>query len=69
MLTKMSMVASRMESTGQPGRIQLSSTTADLLKVANKGHWIVPREDLVVVKGKGYVNDIRIVFSHCDAVK
>jgi hypothetical protein len=42
-----------MESTGLPKRIQLSSTTASLLKKAKKGHWTIPREELVTVKGKG----------------
>jgi hypothetical protein len=45
--------ASRMESTGQPNRIQCSQTTAELLRVSGKHHWLVPRDNLVVVKGKG----------------
>ena len=45
--------ASRMESTGEPDRIQISSATADILKQNGKGHWILPRQDLVEVKGKG----------------
>jgi Adenylate and Guanylate cyclase catalytic domain len=45
--------ASRMESTGVPGRIQLSQETADLLAAAGKSHWIKPREETVYAKGKG----------------
>lgn len=46
-------VTSRMESTGRPGMIQLSQQTADILIAAGKGHWITPREEAVVAKGKG----------------
>lgn len=46
-------VASRMESTGEPGRIQVSEATAQLLREANKEEWIAPRRDLVYAKGKG----------------
>ena len=42
-----------MESTGEPDRIQISSSTADVLKRNGKGHWLLPRQDLVEVKGKG----------------
>jgi hypothetical protein len=45
--------ASRMESTGMRGRIQISQDTADYLIAAEKSHWIKPREGLVSVKGKG----------------
>uniref|UniRef100_A0A7S3P6B8 Phosphodiesterase n=1 Tax=Amphora coffeiformis TaxID=265554 RepID=A0A7S3P6B8_9STRA len=46
-------VTSRMESTGKAGKIQVSQSTADLLNTAGKGHWIRPREEAVVAKGKG----------------
>jgi class 3 adenylate cyclase len=45
--------ASRMESTGEKSRIQVSSKTADILSEAGKGHWLRAREDLVEAKGKG----------------
>lgn len=45
--------ASRMETTGIPGRIHVSEETADLLTAAGKHHWVSPRKDLVNVKGKG----------------
>jgi class 3 adenylate cyclase len=45
--------AARMESTGESNKIQLSETTAKELKEAGKETWIVPRKDLVKVKGKG----------------
>jgi 3'5'-cyclic nucleotide phosphodiesterase/Adenylate and Guanylate cyclase catalytic domain len=45
--------ASRMESSGVAGRIQISQETADLLRQAGKEHWIAPREHPVFLKGKG----------------
>jgi len=45
--------ASRMESTGKPGKIQMSHDTAELLKAAGKGGWLTPREEMVQAKGKG----------------
>ena len=45
--------ASRMESTGQRNRIQISVATATLLIESGKENWIQPREDLVHAKGKG----------------
>eukprot|EP00538_Stauroneis_constricta_P006255 CAMPEP_0119548160 /NCGR_PEP_ID=MMETSP1352-20130426/2143_1 /TAXON_ID=265584 /ORGANISM="Stauroneis constricta, Strain CCMP1120" /LENGTH=768 /DNA_ID=CAMNT_0007593349 /DNA_START=72 /DNA_END=2378 /DNA_ORIENTATION=+ len=45
--------ASRMESTGTPGRIQVSQATADYLILAGRGKWLTPREDKVFAKGKG----------------
>eukprot|EP00934_Nitzschia_sp_Nitz4_P003177 Nitzschia sp. Nitz4//scaffold52_size167869//51633//56242//NITZ4_002269-RA/size167869-snap-gene-0.210-mRNA-1//1//CDS//3329554014//3167//frame0 len=47
--------ASRMESTGQRNRIQVSQSTAQLLIESGKGNWIQPREDVVHAKGKGAV--------------
>jgi len=45
--------ASRMESTGKKGRIQVSQDTADLLVEAGKESWVNPRADKVIAKGKG----------------
>lgn len=45
--------ASRLESTGKAGKIQVSEETADLLIAAGKGHWLRPREEKVTAKGKG----------------
>ena len=45
--------AARMESTGQPRRIQISSETAMLLKKAGKEEWCQKRKSTVVAKGKG----------------
>jgi Adenylate and Guanylate cyclase catalytic domain len=53
--------ASRMESTGEKDRIQLSKATADLLVAAGKSSWIKPREDLVHAKGKGFVQTYWLV--------
>lgn len=45
--------ASRMESNGTKGRIQISEATANLLIAAGKKHWLQEREDAIVAKGKG----------------
>ena len=45
--------ASRMESTGLPGRIQVSEETASEIKEHGKGHWLQQREDRVTAKGIG----------------
>ena len=42
-----------MESTGIPGRIQVSQSTADALIRHGKDTWLVPRKEKVVAKGKG----------------
>jgi len=42
--------ASRMESTGQRGRIQVSQDTADLLTASGKAEWLTTRNDKVVAK-------------------
>lgn len=46
-------IASRMESTGVPGRIHVSQAFADALAAKGKGYELVEREDLVDIKGKG----------------
>lgn len=45
--------ASRIESTGQPGRVQLSNDTADLLVEGGKSDWLEAREGTIHAKGKG----------------
>jgi hypothetical protein len=45
--------ASRMESTGQRDRIQVSQDTADLLIASGKDQWLSKRKDKVHAKGKG----------------
>jgi class 3 adenylate cyclase len=45
--------ASRMESTGTPGRIHASEQTIALLTKSSKASWILPRKDSVHIKGKG----------------
>lgn len=47
--------ASRMESTSNPGEIQCSQVTADLLMESGYSDWLEPREEFVDVKGKGKV--------------
>ena len=45
--------ASRMESNGVPGKIQVSQSTADELILRNRSTWLTAREEKVVAKGKG----------------
>ena len=47
--------ASRMESSCEPGRIQISQDTAELLAAAKKSFWFSPRENKIELKGKGIV--------------
>jgi hypothetical protein len=42
-----------MESTGIRDKIHLSDETAQILIASGKSHWVTPREDKVVAKGKG----------------
>lgn len=45
--------ASRMESTGVNGQIQVTHATAELLRAAGKDAWLSKREEGVFAKGKG----------------
>jgi class 3 adenylate cyclase len=45
--------ASRMESTGSSGKIQVSQETADLLIASGKTDWVILRENRILAKGKG----------------
>lgn len=45
--------ASRMESNGIKGRIHCSKQTANALLLKKKGHWLTPRREKIVAKGKG----------------
>eukprot|EP00980_Cylindrotheca_fusiformis_P012039 scaffold2858_cov109-Cylindrotheca_fusiformis.AAC.3 len=45
--------ASRMESSGERDRIQVTQVTADLLTEAGYARWLVPRANTIFVKGKG----------------
>lgn len=45
--------ASRMESNSLAGRIHVSQSTALALTARGKGHWVSPRKDKIVAKGKG----------------
>ena len=44
-------VASRMESTGSPGRIQMSRAAASLLEASGKGNWLVERDGMLSEDG------------------
>lgn len=58
--------AARMEHTGMPNRIQLSSFTAELIIKAGKGHWVQPREETVFAKGKGEMSTYWLVADQQD---
>jgi len=45
--------ASRMESTGLGGKIQVSAETAELIRRDDKSRWLTKRDTLVAAKGKG----------------
>jgi class 3 adenylate cyclase len=45
--------ASRMESNGAMGRIHVSQETADELIASGFSHWLTPRQDKIMAKGKG----------------
>jgi class 3 adenylate cyclase len=64
--------ASRMESNGVPNRIHVSQETADELGTKGKAHWVTPREDKIVAKGKDemqtYWVNIRSSASTADTV-
>jgi len=54
--------AARMESLGKKHFIHVSESTMKLLVEAGKGHWVTPREDKVVAKGKG---ELQVRFRCC----
>ncbi len=45
--------ASRMESTGLPGKIQVSEETAALIQRDSKSQWLTKRDTKIAAKGKG----------------
>eukprot|EP00934_Nitzschia_sp_Nitz4_P001455 Nitzschia sp. Nitz4//scaffold32_size149145//139255//142862//NITZ4_002902-RA/size149145-augustus-gene-0.44-mRNA-1//1//CDS//3329548138//1455//frame0 len=53
--------ASRMESTGERNRIQVSQSTADELIKHNKGHWVTSRLEEVAIKGKGMMTTYWVI--------
>lgn len=53
--------ASRMESTGEVGKIQVSEVTANLIEEAGKSHWLTRRLGTIAVKGKGELQVSRAV--------
>jgi len=42
-----------MESNGVRNRIHISLETANILKAGGKNHWVTPRKDKIMAKGKG----------------
>ena len=55
-------VASRMEKTSFPGKIQVSKETADLLVAAGKSHWLVARQDRVLTQSSGEMQTYWLLF-------
>ena len=45
--------ASRMESTGLGGKIQVSEETAELIRRDGKPRWLIKRDTMITAKGKG----------------
>jgi len=56
--------ASRMETTSRAGCIHVSSSTADELTKAGRQRWLRPREETVLVKGKGQMQTF-----YCETVE
>lgn len=52
-----------MESTGARNKIQISSTTAEILQQTGHQQWVKPREDGVHAKGKGVLSTFWLNFS------
>ena len=52
---------SRIESSGEGGKIHLSSETAAILKAEGMESWVVPRKNRVDAKGKGLLNTYWLV--------
>mmetsp|Transcript_15180 Transcript_15180/g.37235 ORF Transcript_15180/g.37235 Transcript_15180/m.37235 type:complete len:1187 (+) Transcript_15180:134-3694(+) len=61
--------AARMESTGRPSSIQISQTTADLLKEGGFANMIIPRGQKTLVKGKGEMQTYWLRSSHSKRAK
>ena len=55
----------QMLSSSRAGKIHVSVDTAELLNLAGKGDWLVPREDLILVKGKGEMSTFWIRHKTC----
>lgn len=54
-----------MLSHSRPGKVHLSVETAELLNLEGRGDWLVPREDLVTVKGRGAMSTFWIKPKAC----
>lgn len=58
--------ASRIESTGKGGKIQLSQETADLVMCSGRSQWLAQREDTVFAKGKGEMTTYWLLINRSD---
>ena len=54
---------SRMESSGETGRIHISKETAEHIQKSGKGNWLIKRDEPVTAKGKGDIQTYWIVGS------
>ena len=54
-----------MLSSSRAGKIHVSVDTTELLNLAGKGNWLVPREDLILVRGKGEMSTFWIRHKAC----
>ena len=54
---------SRMESSGETGRIHISKETAEHIQKSGKGNWLIKRDEPVNAKGKGDIQTYWIVGS------
>ena len=55
----------QMLTNGKPNKIHISVETAELLNLAGKSHWISPRKDVVLVRGKGEMSTFWIKPKAC----
>lgn len=44
-----------MESNGERHKIHVSQSTADVLTASGKAHWLTPCDEMILAKGKGYL--------------
>lgn len=61
--------AARMESTGVKGKIQISESTAQLLREAGRTDWFEERKETVQAKGKGVMKTYFLVKGHTRTVR
>jgi hypothetical protein len=58
-----------MESTGAPGKIQMSKDTAKSITDLGKANWLIPRNEVITAKGKGEMRTFWLKISSSKAQK